>query len=880
MRPGSGGRGMTTARALPPPAAAPNLIQHHCRRPGGAAAAARPGVHPPPRPSVALTRATPAGSEEAAAASPADAAAAVASTTTTDDATLTEAAAAAGAPAPIWEARLAASQAAAVPVVPVAPPTAEGPPTKPAAPPKQAPAVLRRAAALADGLSPVALGEADTAKKEARAAAEKKAAANVAVGQALEEAEAALVVTATAAAAAAAAASDMAKPPLSLEVEVLKVAEEVMVATAVDAEEAQLPPEPAPFSRWPRVTQRGGPLGAAARALRARWPGRGGNSAAAPPPPPLSPPPPTYAPVDLVAAGAGGPADPFARREPAGGGVTLAPPSSSSSTSSKSAALAPASASTTPPASDPPDLGTIWGLVVLGMAYVHHSTTGFAVPALLPLISPDLSLTDGQGALLTVGYTVLYACALIPVGFLADRADRPRLLAAGLALWSVATIAASKVDSFSQLLLLRVGFAAAQATQNPICFSLIPELFPRERNTAMAAYNSAIYVGRALSFAALIVAGKLGATAPAGADPPPDIGVMMVPLDKLDLTQVSLLYTQGDMAAITPIYDYDFSIVHSIVTQASWRQLLFWLGPPGLAIAALALLTLDEPRAGPGSAPTGDAFASSKFTAAPVRALARSVGDRFGEEGGPGGGRGGRAAGGAAAAVAVRSPPASSASASSTDSVWDGVRGLVASPAFRAITAAAAINDVGSWALVGWQATFYQRVYGLGPETYAPALAIILPVGGLLGGVGGGLLADRLSRSGGRYLLTAGATLAASPLLAAATLAPDYRASFAALLVGFGLSEMWRAPAAVMVRDVSPPGLGSTGSAVHLCVRNLLGGLGPLAVAGLAERSGLQSALLLVPTCYALSGVAFFWAERVLAAEKAAEKAAAKSGAA
>ncbi len=115
-----------------------------------------------------------------------------------------------------------------------------------------------------------------------------------------------------------------------------------------------------------------------------------------------------------------------------------------------------------------------------------------------------------------------------------------------------------------QLLATRVGFAAAQATQNPICFSLIPELFPKNRTTAMAVYNTggwapgvhacqagmprrlsvglgfcvetpalagppsppwalvycapaslhltaaAIYAGRALSFAALIVAGQLG----------------------------------------------------------------------------------------------------------------------------------------------------------------------------------------------------------------------------------------------------------------------------------------------------------------------------------------------------------------------------------
>ena len=84
----------------------------------------------------------------------------------------------------------------------------------------------------------------------------------------------------------------------------------------------------------------------------------------------------------------------------------------------------------------------------------------------------------------------------------------------------------------------------------------------------MAAYNAAIYVGRALSFAAVIVAGRLGmgnvsanaanaaggaagdAAASAAGDVAGsiarDIGVTMVPLDKLDLSQVSLLYTQGE----------------------------------------------------------------------------------------------------------------------------------------------------------------------------------------------------------------------------------------------------------------------------------------------------------------------------------------------
>ena len=70
--------------------------------------------------------------------------------------------------------------------------------------------------------------------------------------------------------------------------------------------------------------------------------------------------------------------------------------------------------------------------------------------------------------------------------------------------------------------------------------------------------------------------------------------------------------------------------------------------------------------------------------------------------------------------------------------------------------------------------------------------------------------------------------MAAAPVLVINLMAPDYHQSLAALLVGFALSEMWRAPAAIMIRDVSPPGLGSTASAVHLCIRNLLGGAGPI----------------------------------------------------
>lgn len=85
-----------------------------------------------------------------------------------------------------------------------------------------------------------------------------------------------------------------------------------------------------------------------------------------------------------------------------------------------------------------------------------------------------------------------------------------------------------------------------------------------------------------------------------------------------------------------------------------------------------------------------------------------------------------------------------------------GVRSLLASRSFQAITFACALNDVGSWALVSWHATFYTRVFGIGPDIYAPMLAAIIPIGGIIGGVGSGLMGDWLSRSGHRHWLTSG----------------------------------------------------------------------------------------------------------------------------
>lgn len=224
---------------------------------------------------------------------------------------------------------------------------------------------------------------------------------------------------------------------------------------------------------------------------------------------------------------------------------------------------------------------------------------------------------------------------------------------------------------------------------------------------------------------------------------------------------------QGDYAAVSPVYSYALGGADGGVAIDSafsaWRTLLTWLGPPGLLMAALALLTLEEPR----QRGRGGTFLPLPLTSLSKDSLDEGDAappthtDTDADTQQPGSIANGTstAAAAAAAGAALPSLPASSPPAApapapapvpaqgqqdhATGSVAESVaklRGLVSRPAFLALTLSAAFNDVGSWALVSWQATFYQRVYDLQPATYAPLLAVVIPVGGIIGGVGAGAL--------------------------------------------------------------------------------------------------------------------------------------------
>lgn len=199
------------------------------------------------------------------------------------------------------------------------------------------------------------------------------------------------------------------------------------------------------------------------------------------------------------------------------------------------------------------------------------------------------------------------------------------------------------------------------------------------------------------------------------------------------------------------------------------------------------------------------------------------------------------------------------------------VYALLQSKTFMLTTLGASFTDVGYYALGAFQATFYERAYDMDPSMYAPTLAVLLPIGGIIGGIGGGYVADKAAEWGlPRALTTAGSAGFAAPFLLGSMLSPTSTGSFVGLLFGLSLSEAWRAPAANMARSTAPSAYGSSTLSLYLCMRNIVGGLGPLGVALLSQamHGDLQHAMVLVPVAYATSGALFFAADRAFKEEE------------
>ncbi|MBU4529911.1 MAG: MFS transporter [Hoeflea sp.] len=141
--------------------------------------------------------------------------------------------------------------------------------------------------------------------------------------------------------------------------------------------------------------------------------------------------------------------------------------------------------------------------LALSLASVHLvSSVDRHIPTLvLSAIQLEFSLTDTDlGFLHGTAYVLFYAIAIVPVGILADRYDRRRIVMGGLIIWTIGTAACGLSQSYTQLVAARMVVGLGQAALVPTAISLIAESFgSRRMGRPIAIFTAAATLGRGVA---------------------------------------------------------------------------------------------------------------------------------------------------------------------------------------------------------------------------------------------------------------------------------------------------------------------------------------------------------------------------------------------
>ena len=122
--------------------------------------------------------------------------------------------------------------------------------------------------------------------------------------------------------------------------------------------------------------------------------------------------------------------------------------------------------------------------------------------AVLPDVRPSLDIDAGQAGRLPMYFLVTFSIFGVLMGYAGDRFRRTYLLAAGVAVWSIATVGSGLARSFEHLALARSFLGVGEATYGVIAPTILLDLFPRkQRGRAMSAFYLAMPIGSALGLA-------------------------------------------------------------------------------------------------------------------------------------------------------------------------------------------------------------------------------------------------------------------------------------------------------------------------------------------------------------------------------------------
>lgn len=203
-----------------------------------------------------------------------------------------------------------------------------------------------------------------------------------------------------------------------------------------------------------------------------------------------------------------------------------------------------------------PHRGYAWYVVaLLTLAYALAILDRVSIALLIEPLEASLHITDTQfGLLQGMAFSMFYSVLGLPIGLLCDRRKRTPILIAGLALWSLATMACSLASTFEELFLARILVGVGEAALVPAAASIIADLFPpANRPKAYGVFVSGSTLGTAAAF----------------------------------LFSGFFLHLSDDLIENVP---------HLVGNFQSWQLVFIMCGLPGILLALVMFVSMREPK--------------------------------------------------------------------------------------------------------------------------------------------------------------------------------------------------------------------------------------------------------------------------------------------
>jgi MFS transporter, Spinster family, sphingosine-1-phosphate transporter len=144
--------------------------------------------------------------------------------------------------------------------------------------------------------------------------------------------------------------------------------------------------------------------------------------------------------------------------------------------------------------------------VLSGLNLVNYLDR-YIVAAVGPKLAEELGLSDSKFGFVVTAFMIGYFATSPIFGALGDRFPRRKLIALGVAVWSLATVGSGLTETFAAMIASRVVVGIGEASYATLAPTIIDDLAePAKKNRWLAIFYVAIPVGSALGY---LVGGEL-----------------------------------------------------------------------------------------------------------------------------------------------------------------------------------------------------------------------------------------------------------------------------------------------------------------------------------------------------------------------------------